>query len=269
MFILGSLANNFGQANNEQHILKGKIKSKLGLLAFSTVGIENKNVGTVSDEKGRFKIEIPLSYSMDSLTISHIGYQSKKIKVEHIFKKDYIEIELEEEVRALEEVVVIAKKRKGKIGEFGNKKKLDLFAWIQKSEKGSEIVTLMDPESEFKLHTVSIHILNDQKKEFKLLLNIYDVNPNTNLPNNQLLKNQKIIISNQKEGWLDVDLKDENIIIGQPFYIGIQWTSIVDAVPLIGGKLKRTKNSLIRYKALGAWEQFAEWNIKVKGMVYK
>lgn len=169
----------------------------------------------------------------------------------------------------MEEVVVIAKKRKGKIGEFGNKKKLDLFAWIQKSEKGSEIVTLMNPESEFKLHTVSIHILHDQKKEFKLLLNIYDVNPNTNLPNNQLLKNQKIIISSQKEGWLDVDLKDENIIIGQPFYIAIQWTSIVDAVPLIGGKLKRTKNSLIRYKALGAWEQFAEWNIKVKGMVYK
>jgi hypothetical protein len=164
---------------------------------------------------------------------------------------------------------VIANKRKGQIKELGNKKKRDMFLWIQNGDRGSEIVTLINTESELELHSVSINILNDQKKEFKLLLNIYDVNNNTNLPDNQLLKNQKIITSSQKDGWLEIDLNEENINIDQPFFIGIQWTSTDEAVPLVGGKIKRSENSLIRYKALGTWEQYAEWNIKIKGTVYK
>jgi hypothetical protein len=269
VFMIGSLTNIFGQTKNQHHILKGKISSKLEFLAFANIGIENKNIGTISNEEGGFEIEIPLLYSMDSLTISHIGYKSKKIKIESIVQEDYLEIELEQEFQVLDEVIVIANKRKGQIKELGNKKKRDMFLWIQNGDRGSEIVTLINTESELELHSVSINILNDQKKEFKLLLNIYDVNNNTNLPDNQLLKNQKIITSSQKDGWLEIDLNEENINIDQPFFIGIQWTSTDEAVPLVGGKIKRSENSLIRYKALGTWEQYAEWNIKIKGTVYK
>lgn len=269
VLMMGSLTNIFGQTKNQHHILKGKISSKIEFLAFATIGIENKNIGTISNEEGDFEIEIPLLYSMDSLTISHIGYKSKKIKIESILQEDYLEIELEQEFKVLDEVIVIANKRKGKIKEFGNKKKRDMFLWIQNGDRGSEIVTLIKTDSELKLHSVSINILNDQEKEFKLLLNIYDVNNKTNLPENQLLKSQKIITSSQKDGWLEIDLNEENIYIDHPFFIGIQWTSTDEAVPLVGGKIKRSENSLIRYKALGTWEQYAEWNIKIKGTVYQ
>ncbi len=269
VLMIGSLTNIFGQTKNQYHILKGKISSKIEFLAFATIGIENKNIGTISNEEGDFEIEIPLLYSMDSLTISHIGYKSKKIKIESILQEDYLKIELEQEFRVLDEVIVIANNRKGKIKEFGNKKKRDMFLWLQNGDRGSEIVTFINAESELKLYSVSINILNEHEKEFKLLLNIYDVNSNTNLPENQLLKSQKIITSSQKDGWLEIELNEENIYIDEPFFIGIQWTSTDEAVPLVGGKIKRSENSLIRYKALGTWEQYAEWNIKIKGTVYQ
>ena len=236
---------------------------------FATVGVVNKNVGTITDEDGVFELEIPIKYRNQVLTISHIGYNTLSLKIDSLLKLDYVVIELIEKVILLEEIVVISKKLKGKTKEYGNTKKHNLFLWIQDGDRGSEIVTLIDPKSEILLNSVSINVLNQLEKEFTLLLNVYGVDVTTKLPAAQLLKTQKIIQSNLKKGWLEVDLTNEGIVVDKPFYIGFQWVRIDEPLPLIGGKNEPSKNSLIRYKALGNWEKFAQWDIKAKGTFYR
>lgn len=81
----------------------------------------------------------------------------------------------------------------------------------------------------------------------------------------QLLKNQVVIESKQTEGWLEVDLKDQHMLMSEPFFISFQWINIDDPVPMVGADISKTKESYVRYNALGTWVNFAEWDIKVRG----
>ncbi|GAA5024091.1 hypothetical protein GCM10011506_07440 [Marivirga lumbricoides] len=236
---------------------------------FATVGIAKANVGTVTNEKGEFELVIPTEHLNKMLTISHIGYNTVNLKLDSLSAYDYVEIELTEKAEFLEEVIVASKKLRGKTKEYGNKKKHNSFIWIQKGDRGSEIVMLIEPKTEIFLNSVSLNILNELEREFLLLLNIYTVNKSTNLPEAQVLRNQKVIRSTLKKGWLEVDLSDENMVLTEPFYIGFQWVEIEEPLPLIGCKSSTSLKSLIRYKALGKWEEFVEWDIKVMGTSYE
>ena len=262
----------YGQLSRENYTINGRITSGNNVLMYASIGIVEKNVGTISDDQGIFKLEIPTEFLNEFLTISHIGFVTKKIKIDSILNTDLLKVELEEELISLDEVLIIAeRKKKYKLKEFGNKKKHDLFFWLQDVDKGkgSEIVTLINPKNEILIKSVSLNILNLNEENFFLLLNIYDLDKKSKLPKNQLLKKQKIIESNQAKGWLKIDLTSERIIIDEPFYIGFQWINIDRPVPLIGGTSNSPKNSLIRYKVMGTWKKFAEWDIKIEAEVNK
>ena len=269
ILFLFSLFRVFGQTANTGQKIKGKIISENKQVMFATIGIAEVNIGTITNELGDFELEIPIQFINHMLTISHIGYNTVNLKLDSLFTYDHVVVELTEKVAFLENVVVTSKKLKGKTKEYGNKKKHDSFLWIQDGDKGAEIVTLIEPKTEILLNSVSLNVLNMLEKEFTLLLNIYAVNKITSLPDVQLLKNQKVIRSNIKKGWLEIDLSEEDMILSKPFYIGFQWVDIAEPLPLIGGKSGNSKKSLIRYKALGTWSRFAEWDIKIKGTFYE
>ena len=46
---------------------------------FANIGIANANQGTVSNQEGKFKLEIPKEFSGDSITISNINYYPERI----------------------------------------------------------------------------------------------------------------------------------------------------------------------------------------------
>ncbi len=264
-----SLTSGFCQTDNVSKTLKGKIMSANKQVMFATVGIVKENLGTITSESGEFELKIPTGLLNQMLTISHIGYNTLDLNLDSLLTLGDVEIELIEKVESLKEVTITAEKLKGKTKEYGNTKKHNSFVWIQKGDRGAEIVTLIDLKNEILLNSVSLNILNQLEKEFTLLLNIYGVDETTNLPGLQLLKNQKIIQSTLAKGWLEVDLTDEIIVLDEPFYVGFQWINMDEPLPYIGGKSSKSKNSLIRYKALGTWEEFVEWDIKAKGITYK
>jgi hypothetical protein len=144
-----------------------------------------------------------------------------------------------------------------------------MFLWLQNGDVGSEIATLIEPKRPMVLKSVSVNILNDRNKNFTLLLNLYSVNSTSGLPDKQLLKQQKIVASNLAEGWLNVDISGENLIMEEAFFVGFQWVNIDETVPLIGGKTSSTSKSLVRYKALGTWNKYAAWDIKATGFLLR
>ena len=83
-------------------------------LAYVNIGIDGKSVGTVSNKDGYFSLKLNDDVSaIDSITFSHIGYETKKISIKD-FTKDTHNIELSPSSYEVEEVVVQGGKIKQK-----------------------------------------------------------------------------------------------------------------------------------------------------------
>ncbi|MEM7297969.1 MAG: carboxypeptidase-like regulatory domain-containing protein [Bacteroidota bacterium] len=74
-------------------------------LAFATVGIKGSPHGTISNPDGQFSFFIPSKYLQDTLTISHVGFESSKWRIEDAINKS-LNITLKESITILEEVLV-------------------------------------------------------------------------------------------------------------------------------------------------------------------
>lgn len=86
-------------------------------IQFVTIGIINKNKGTLSDETGKFKINLESQYYKDSIRLSIIGYESKSFLVKDF--RDFLQdsgkiVKLNKKIYSLTEVVI-------RPNEFGSK----------------------------------------------------------------------------------------------------------------------------------------------------
>lgn len=96
----------------QESIISGKLKNAQNNeeLAYVNIGIVNKNAGTVSDEKGIFKLKLnEIVTPNDTVVFSHIGLETKKLLVSQL-KSDHNTIEMTPSENILEEVVVAFKK---------------------------------------------------------------------------------------------------------------------------------------------------------------
>ncbi len=268
-YLVGILICLISVRSHSQQLLRGQVKAGNQAISYSTVGISQANVGTLTNELGQFELSIPPNLQAGKLVVSHIGYNRRELALDSLLQLDYVVIRLSEREDYLNEVLVTAKQTKGKLKTLGNTRQHNMFLWLQNGDVGSEIATLIEPKRPMVLKSVSVNILNDRNKNFTLLLNLYSVNSTSGLPDKQLLKQQKIVASNLAEGWLNVDISGENLIMEEAFFVGFQWVNIDETVPLIGGKTSSTSKSLVRYKALGTWNKYAAWDIKATGFLLR
>ena len=99
----------FAQAAFAQNFLtlKGNVTEKQNQepIAYATISIKNKAIGTVTNTEGTFVFHIPGKYINDSLVVSSIGYKSFAIKTSYL-KGKTLNIQLEKKVYDLSEVDV-------------------------------------------------------------------------------------------------------------------------------------------------------------------
>lgn len=91
--------------------LKNKIVDIGTLLPIenASIYVENTTIGTISNADGKFVLMVPEKYAKDTLIVSSIGYKSFKTPVDEFDTS--MEIYLEDDVAALDEVVLIAETR--------------------------------------------------------------------------------------------------------------------------------------------------------------
>ena len=89
-------------------VLAGTVHDKdTGLgLPFAHVGICGKAIGTVSNEKGEFKLTLELYLGADTLCVSSIGYETFQGAISDLRNIKYINIDLAAQSTYLSEVVV-------------------------------------------------------------------------------------------------------------------------------------------------------------------
>lgn len=84
-------------------------------LAFATVGIKNKPIGTVSNLQGEFDFHFDASYADETLMISTLGYLSFEAPIRSLLNRTNLVIEMERTTFMLKEVVVVDSLRGGDI----------------------------------------------------------------------------------------------------------------------------------------------------------
>ncbi|NJO90233.1 MAG: carboxypeptidase-like regulatory domain-containing protein, partial [Chloroflexia bacterium] len=76
-------------------------------IEYANVGIAWKNIGTISNDEGKFALLVPKSLANCDLLISSIGYKPYKVNISEI-KNEPLDIQLLPENIEIEEVIVSA-----------------------------------------------------------------------------------------------------------------------------------------------------------------
>ena len=75
---LSFIYSTFAQKSFSGTVISSNLKDPL---SYVNIGVLNKDIGTVSNEKGKFELELKEEFLKDSLTFSIIGYRSLTIPI--------------------------------------------------------------------------------------------------------------------------------------------------------------------------------------------
>ena len=188
-------------------------------IEFVNIGVLHKNKGTVSNQNGKFRINLPKDFLGDSLTISHVSYETVKIPIKN---SKNITIPLQPITNELPEVVITNKKRKHKkIGV----KSYNRLLWLGAISEDYDIIENAQRINIPNETTVRVNYVNVlMQKGFKtdscyVRINFYrnvDNYPGDKIIFENIVQNKRI-----EPGWLKMDLTKYNVYIDDDFFVGI------------------------------------------------
>ena len=204
--------------------IRGKIIDKLERepIPFANITIKGKTFGTVSNEFGEFYFDEKQISENDTLSISHLNYESFSI---FNFKKNF-EIELSQKEERLNEIVITNKPKKVKERIVGTKTKSgNVILYFVSYSLGGEIGKLIKVKKNttYGLKNVSFMIYDFGFKNASLRVNFYKTH-NGNIEKENCNTNENIITINQK-GIVTIDLKNQNLTFNSNFLVSIELLS--------------------------------------------
>ncbi|WP_298266066.1 carboxypeptidase-like regulatory domain-containing protein [uncultured Lutibacter sp.] len=189
-------------------------------IEFVNIGILNKNLGTVSDLQGKFNFNTSKEYIKDSITISHINYQSVKIPVLAI--KNQIVL-LDPRTNELSEIIVTNRKKSSrKIGV----KTYNPLLWLGGISKNNDIIEnaqrINIPNKSVRVKFVNIYLRKGFESDSTFVrINFYK-NKNDE-PGDRIIFQNIIQKKKIETGWLQIDLTHDSIYLDEDFFIGVEF----------------------------------------------
>jgi|BarGraIncu00222A_1022003.scaffolds.fasta_scaffold67762_1 hypothetical protein len=236
-------------------------------ICYVSIGIIGKNVGTVSNDSGIFKLSIPTQYLNDSITFSRIGYYSKLMNVGDLIKLKSININLVSKNTELGEVHVVAEGLTAKtIGNITKAK--NVVMGISSTTLGKEIGTVIHlPNEPVFLKDFNFYIVGNRPDSAKFRLNIYRYNKE--IGENLLKRNIYFSIPGGLLGDYAVDLRKYNIFCANDIFIAVEVIAVYSKGPdpnikldkfyydriNVSGSVVRGSKSFNREVSLGQWEK--------------
>lgn len=259
---------------NAQKTITGKIidgESQIGF-PYVNIGIENKGVGTISNNDGTFTLKLNEQISDDDeIVFSHIGYESQRLKVTELLKMNIIT--LKAEINTLDEVLISPKKGKIKEKRLGRKSsgliKVLFYGFYSNYEHdvvddalGKETGMSFKIKEECKINKLNFYILTNQYKSLKFRVNFYEIEDG--LPGSFLFnKNILFEVKDGYTGWFQVDLEEYELYLDkeiEAMAVTIQWVEsekINSHSKFFNIPLAKSFNltQYIRNKAMDSWNK--------------
>lgn len=190
-------------------------------IEFVNIGIVSKNIGTVSDLKGRYSLFIDCRFDNDSILFSAIGYEPQLIKISDLRDKNENKVLLKEKAYELSEVVIKPKMFKRRILGVSTKFK-KVAAGFKDNLLGYECGILMKVKRTAILKQVNINISDCSYDTVFYRLNIYKVQGKMDFKN---ILNEPIYIKMAEElvkSEIQIDLQSKDILVDGDFLITLE-----------------------------------------------
>jgi len=234
-------------------------------LAYASIGLLNKSIGTLTDSLGNFKFQISQDNLADTLQISLVGYYSKKVLVKNLIESKEHTISLRIKITELAEVGIVNRRINTEtIGRQASGKFIQVSIHNKKSSEetiGSEMgMRYKTKKTNTVLKDFSFNLSGNNFNSIKFRINIYSVKdnmPDTLIYNKQIFKT----IDNFKTGWIHIDLEAYNIKVPQDFIVTVQWIESrmdkkQDPVTLVPvAKTFFSKNCYMRIASQDKWKR--------------
>lgn len=206
---------------NSQITIKGLVidsETKNGI-SYANVHREGTNVGCICDSNGYFALN-NLNTTPDSLIISCVGYESKRVFKNYLEKSDNKIIELELKLINLDEVTIKSDKLKRKIESLGSGNRK--WFWSSPLYFASQKVRYFK-SNRFPAYIESFSFyITEINGDKKARIRIYNIDSIRQTPQNDIL-NANVIAKDLKIGWNKVDLSEYRLLIPQEgFFIGLE-----------------------------------------------
>ncbi len=220
-------------------LLKGKIldvENNLPL-SYTSIGILDKPLGTLSDSAGNYSFTVGKENLSDTVQISVVGYYPKKITAGELLQANEKVIRLTVKITLLDDVVITAGKRNTVI--VGRQSASKLFQVSVHNKKtadetiGSEMgMKMKTRKTGATIQNFNWYLSANNFKLIKFRVNVYALK--NDLPDT-LISNQPIFvtIADFKTGWTKIDLTPYNIKVNGDFIITLQW---------VEGKMEKKEN---------------------------
>jgi hypothetical protein len=222
----------FAQSSSTEHItLHGNVlDGETNLpLAYVSVGILNKSLGTVSDTLGQFTFSITPEFFLDSLQFSLIGYQSVRVAVKDFINNADKPVKLNVHATELPAVLVtplnsrqnievIGRQGSGKLTQVSIHNKTSVEETV-----GSEMGMRYNiDKTNAILRDFNFYISANNFNSIKFRINIYSVK--NDLPDT-LINTKQIFtrLENFKTEWTRIDLEEYDLKVKDDIIITIQW----------------------------------------------
>jgi len=219
---------------------------------YVNIGIFGKNIGTVSDQNGRYTLQIKPEYYSDTLIFSCIGYHSYSVIVSDFINLNNGNVNLEKREYELAEVVIRPRRVKEKTLGVTTKSKMFVGCFAD-SINGREIGIVMKNKDRVFLKEVNLNITICTYDSIFYRINIYKAHSDKQFEN--ILTNP-IYVSSSKE-----EVKDKITIDLRHLYLEFKGDFLVtfEAVKNLGkGSLCFSVSpfgkTYLRRASQGTWE---------------
>ena len=159
---------------HSQNIIKGFITDAYSkdYIMYANIGVLNKDIGTVSDSKGYYLLDIPNQNLEDSIRFSFVGYEPKAYLVLDLLKTKNQNIVLSPKGGTLPEIVVLPKHYEYKVlGNHYHGKKINMG--FKENKMGSECGIIIKPKKGAILDKLTCNIAECTYDSVFYRINVY------------------------------------------------------------------------------------------------
>lgn len=214
-------------------------------IPYVKIGIEKKPTGTISDEKGKFSIDLSNTDPQQKIKIEVPGYDLYQETIQDFKKYDQQKIFLTEKTKNIKEITIKPKKLVDKNWGVNTKTKSVIYSVNPEFDKKSflgETALEFNAKKRSKLKNINLNIASYVSTE-PVLLRYSIYSEKNGFPDKNILEEEitvKLTEDMIKDGTYTLDVSDRNIWLQGKFFIGIQFLKDFDGRIKISAALFRT-----------------------------
>lgn len=218
IFIILLLLSTFGHAQIKSVVIDSKTKEKI---PFVNIWIENKGIGTTSNEKGEFVLT---TNKTQNIIFSAIGYETLNIKSTSI--KNIVK--LKPKVTVISEITVTSKKitKERTIGKF---KKSEINSSFSCGKKPFIMARFFEYKSDYDktpyLKTLKL-LTKTKNQKSKFNIRFYTINKEGK-PGDYIYNKNITVVTKKGKKIVEINLSNLNIIFPkQGLFVAVEWLII-------------------------------------------